>query len=110
MNPEDEIPVGVPAPRVDSFEVIEPAGPSVTEEEKPWPVGTAQVRMDAFEVVERPGPASQKEVGIRISIPDDAIPDEVAAVVQKLRVVAEEIRATTGGRFPIHVDTPIQTP
>lgn len=60
MIPEDNIPVGKPVPRIDSFEELEPAGPELTDEEKAWPVASLRARADSFEEI---GPAISSEVG-----------------------------------------------
>lgn len=107
MNPEREIPVGPAVPRVDSFEIIEAdCTPYLTDEQKTWPMVPLQLRVDSFGLAEQHPAAEQKQVGIRVSIPSDATADEAAAIVQKLRTIAEDIRAATGGRFPVQVDVP----
>ncbi len=55
MTPDSDLPVGRPVPRINSFEVIESAGPTLTDEEKSWPVAALQARIDSFEVLEPPG-------------------------------------------------------
>jgi hypothetical protein len=98
-----------PAPRVDSFEVIDAdCTPLLTDEERGWPVVALQPRVDSFEVIE-PAPATGEDaVVIRVSVPSGTPPEDVSLVVQKLRAAAEEARSITGGRFPIHIDAPIR--
>lgn len=110
MNPESTFPAGVPIPRIDSFEVLEPDGPELTAEEANWPVAAVPARIDSFEVVGAPEPKLRDEVVIRVGVPGDASPDEAAAVVQQLRAAVEQVNATTGGRFPIRFDTPTARP
>jgi hypothetical protein len=52
VSPEDNIPVGKPVPRIDSFEEIESGGPDLAEDEKAWPVATFRARADLFEEIE----------------------------------------------------------
>jgi hypothetical protein len=109
MSAERDSQPGTPFLQIDSCEVIEvDCTPVLTDEEKTWPVVALRARVGSSGTPE--SPAAKKEVGIRVSIPGDATPDEAAAVVQKLRAMAEDFRSATGGRFPIHIDAPAQSP
>lgn len=94
-------------PRVDSFEMIEvDCTPLLSEEQKNWPVVSLQPRIDSYEQTEIAIEGGHGEIGIRVSVPFDAAPDETAAIIQRLRAAADDIRSSTGGRFVPTIDLP----
>lgn len=105
MTPDDKFPVGKPVPRIDSFEVIEVAGPELTDEEKTWPVAAVQARTDSFEVIGEAIPAEGAEVVIRVRCDASASPAEVNAFVEKLRSAVEGVQASDN-RFPVQIILP----
>lgn len=52
MTTEENLLIGRPQPRIDSFEVVVPDGPELTDEEKTWPVVLPIVRTDSFVLIE----------------------------------------------------------
>jgi hypothetical protein len=104
---EDEVPVGKPVPRIDSFETVEPAGPDLTDEEKAWPMASLQVRSDSFEAVAA-APPTGTEVVIRVRCDASATATEVNAFVEQLRSAVEGVQASAANRFPVEIILPTQ--
>lgn len=103
MTDEDKFPIGRPLPRIDSFEVIEAAGPDLTDEETAWPVVALQARTDSFEVLSAP---NETEVVIRVRCDASATPAEVNAFVEQLRSAVEGVQASAANRFPVQIFRP----
>lgn len=104
MNDEDKFPMAQPRPRIDSFEVVEPSGPELTDEEKAWPVVALQARTDSFEVPS--SSPNETEVVIRVRCDASATPAEVNAFVEKLRSAVEEVQASAANQFPVEIILP----
>jgi hypothetical protein len=108
MNSEENLPVGRPVPRTDSFDEIELAGPELTDEEKAWPVAVLRARADSFEEIEASQGDAGTEVVIRVRCDASASPAEVNAFVEKLRSAVEGVQASTANQFPVQIILPAQ--
>lgn len=106
MTPEDTFPVGRPRPRSDSFEVVEPDGPELTDEEETWPIVTLQARTDSFEIIESETPIRATEITIRVRCDSSASAAEVKAFVAQLRSAVEGVQASAANRFPVQIILP----
>lgn len=107
MSADELYPTGTPIPRVDSFEVIEPGGPELTDEEKAWPVVALHPRSDSFEVIEPAQPVGELEVVIRVRCAASATPAEVRAFADQLRSAVEGVRPPTAGPSAVQVSLPV---
>jgi hypothetical protein len=106
VNDEENYPIVRSTIRVDSFEVLLLGEVNQTVEERSWPVCRSTARVDSFEFAGDSIPSPTQEIGLRISLPKDATPDETAAVVAQLRAATDSIRAATGRRFVIELAPP----
>jgi hypothetical protein len=94
MKPEDR-----PVSRSDSFEVLAPDGPELTDEEAAWPVASVRARADSFEV-------SHPEVVVRVPCDATATPAEVAALAERIRAAVEGARGPAGTALPVQILVP----